>query len=38
MTLEGKLWSLLAKIGLIMRWLKIVGEIGPRIIVGVLGP
>jgi len=36
-TLEGRLQSLIGKIVLIMRRLEIVGEIGPRLIIGILG-
>jgi len=34
---KRKWWNLIEKILLIMRWLKIVGEVGPKLIIGVFG-
>ena len=36
--LERRWWNLIGKVLLIMRWLEIVGEVGLRLIVGVLNP
>ena len=36
--LKRRWWNLVGKILLIMRWLEIIGEVGPRLIIGVLAP